>query len=45
MEIDSNRLNHWKVKLPNGNYEVLGFVKDVIPQGGGVDKNFVLRKI
>ena len=45
METDSNRLNHWKVHLPNGNYEVLEFVKDVIPQGSGVDKNFVLRKI
>jgi hypothetical protein len=45
MENDSKELNHWKVSLPNGNYEVLGFVNDVIVGEIETDKNFVLRII
>lgn len=46
MENESKGLNHWKIKIPSARYEVLGFVKDVIPATECVetDKNFVLKK-
>jgi hypothetical protein len=43
MENDSKESTHWKVSLPNKNYEVLGFVNDVIVGEIKTDKNFVLR--
>lgn len=42
----------WKKKLPNGNYEILGRIKDVIVDNNlsnlseiETDKNFILRII
>lgn len=47
MESDSKELNAWKLALPNGNYEILGRVKDVV---AGIDlseietsKNYLIR--
>ena len=47
MESNSKDLNAWKIKLPNGKYEVIGRVNDVV---AGVDlseietdKNFIIR--
>lgn len=45
METDSKELNNWKMTIPKGKYEVLGFVNDVIIGEIKTDKNFVLRKI
>ena len=49
MESNSSELNSWKMKLPNGNYEIIGFVNEVV---SGIDlseietdKNFILRCI
>jgi len=44
METDSKELNHWKIKLPNSNYEVLGFTSEVCIDIK-CDENFVLRII
>lgn len=43
MEIDSHNLNRWEIRLPHSNYEVLGFVKDVIEGEITTNENFVLR--
>ncbi len=44
MENDSKSLNHWKKKIPNGNYEIIGFTKDVfLEECEPYDTNFVLR--
>jgi hypothetical protein len=48
MEKNSKNLNAWKKKLPNGNYEILGRIKDVIVDKDlseiESDKNFIIRK-
>jgi len=47
MESNSKELNAWKVKLPNGKYEVIGRMKDVVIDEDlseiETDKNFILR--
>lgn len=43
MESDSKELNHWKISLPKQNYEILGFVNDVLIGEIKTDCNFVLR--
>jgi hypothetical protein len=48
MEKDSKNLNAWKQKIPNGKYEIIGRIKDVIIDDFSdieTDKNFILRKI
>jgi hypothetical protein len=49
MESGSKELNAWKVKIPNGRYEVIGPIKDVVsPESLSeieTDKNFILRKL
>lgn len=45
METDSKGLNNWKIPLPKKNYEILGFVNDVIIGEITTNKNFVLRII
>lgn len=49
MESNSKDLNAWKMKLPNGKYEVIGRVNDVV---SGIDlseletdKNFIIRRL
>ena len=44
MENENTGLNHWKMKIPNGKYEILGFVKDIIVDDVEIDKNFILLK-
>jgi len=44
METDTKGLNHWKIKIPNGDYDILGFTKDLIIEVPLKNKNFVLRK-
>lgn len=47
MESNSKDLNAWKMKIPNGNYEVIGKIKDVVIDEDlseiETDKNFILR--
>ena len=32
METDSKGLNHWKMKIPNGSYEILGLSNKLSPE-------------
>ena len=32
METDSTGLNHWKIKIPRGNYEILGRSNELTPE-------------
>lgn len=47
----TKNLNAWMQKLPNGDYEILGRIKDIIDDDLyslseiETDKNFILRKI
>ena len=47
MESNSKEINAWKMKIPNGNYEVIGRFKDVVIDENlseiETDKNFILR--
>ena len=46
MENNSKKLNAWKIKIPNGKYEIIGRIKDVIIENLSeieTDKNFILR--
>jgi len=48
MESDSKELNVWKMKLPNGKYEPIGRIEDVVFGIENLcevetDKNFILR--
>ena len=47
MESNSKDLNAWKMKIQNGNYEVIGRIKDVVIDEDfseiETDKNFILR--
>ncbi len=46
IESSSKELNAWKTKLPNGRYEIIGRVKDVVIDGLSeleTNKNFILR--
>jgi len=47
MESNSKDLNAWKMKLPNGKYEIIGRIKDVLLDEDfsdiETDKNFILR--
>lgn len=47
MEKNSKKLNAWKQKLPNGNYEILGRIRDITNDLSEIetDKNFILRII
>lgn len=48
MENNSTKLNAWKIKIPNGNYKVLGRFKDVLVDNYAdveTDKNFLLLKL
>lgn len=49
MESNSKDLNAWKMKLPNGNYEIIGRVNEVVSESDfsyiETDKNFILRCI
>lgn len=49
IEKNAKKLNAWKQKIPNGNYEILGRIKDVIFDNDlseiETDKNFILRII
>jgi hypothetical protein len=49
MESNSKELNAWKMKLPNGNYEVIGRLNAVVSEDDysyiEKDKNFILRCI
>ena len=47
METDSVGLNHWKANIPRGNYEILGFTKDVLLGDYDAEKykNFILRRL
>jgi hypothetical protein len=49
MESNSKELNAWKIKIPNGNYEVIGKIKDVVIDENlseiETDNNFILRCI
>lgn len=47
MEKNSKKLNAWKQKLPNGNYEILGKIRDITNDLSEIetDKNFILRII
>ena len=45
---NSTELNAWKIKIPDGNYKVLGRTKDVLVGdylGVETDKNFLLLKL
>jgi hypothetical protein len=47
MESNSKNLNAWKMKLPNGKYEVIGRVNDVVADIDlseiEINKNFIIR--
>jgi len=46
IETDTDGLNHWKKKLPNGIYDIIGFTKDVFREEcEPSDTNFILRKV
>jgi hypothetical protein len=32
METDSNELNHWKINIPRGNYEIIGRSNELAPE-------------
>ena len=32
METDSNGLNHWKINIPKGNYEIIGRSNELAPE-------------
>ena len=40
METDSKSLNHWKINIPRGNYEIVGFINSEL-----TSKNFALKKL
>ena len=40
METDSTGLNHWKINIPRGNYEIVGFINNEL-----TNKNFALKKL
>ena len=46
-ETDSKGLNHWKINIPKGRYEVLGFAKDIFLEDYDNEKydNFILKII
>lgn len=47
IESNSKELNAWKMKIPNGKYEVIGRIKDVVIDENlleiETDKNFIIR--
>lgn len=50
MESNSTELNAWKMKLPNGKYEIIGRIEDIIIDTDDLseietDKNYILRRL
>lgn len=48
MESNSKELNAWKTQLPNGKYEIIGRIKDVVVDSEleiDTEKNFIIRCI
>lgn len=48
IESNSKELNAWKTQLPNGKYEIIGRIKDVVVDSEleiDTEKNFIIRCI
>lgn len=50
MESNSKELNAWKIKIPDGKYQIIGRIKDVVIDNNienlteiETDKNFIIR--